>query len=251
VLKCDNLRVNLGGKEIVRGISFTLKTGQNLIILGENGVGKSTLAKAFCSLIDHRGDISLFGQDIKTLRPKERAKLINYVPPKLSVYDDDITLFEYVIGGYFAYKNKFEPYSTEEVDSVHAALRRFELQHLCDKRAQKLSSGEKQLASTLQAVIQNSRITVFDEPIANIDTARAGTLFGLLTDEATFQNKIVITHDLHFAFSLGFDILYLKDGVVDFIGPSAEFFEPQALKDRYGQAIGLSENGVFVNYEKI
>jgi iron complex transport system ATP-binding protein len=103
----------------------------------------------------------------------------------------------------------------------------------------------------MQAAVQDSAITIFDEPIANVDIARSQTLFDALLRDAIFKNKIVITHDLHFAFSLGFDVLYLKSGEIEFFGESGEFFGELSLKKRFGERIVKSLNGVYTNYAKI
>lgn len=251
MLKCDNLSVTLGQKEIIRDVSFWLENGQNLLILGENGAGKSTLAKALCSLISCDGNISLFGKNTKNISGREHAKLINYISPKLHIFEDDITLLDYVLDGFFVHKNKFEPYTKDEYEQAKRALESFGLSKLLRERVRFLSSGEKQLAMIAQASLQNSRITIFDEPIANIDTKRAVTLFDTLLHNGDFHSKIVITHDLHFAYSLGFDILYLKDGQVDFFGKSSDFFDTASIGTRFNGAVRLFEGGAAINYEKI
>lgn len=251
MLKCDNLSVTLGQKEIIKSVSFELKKGQNLLILGENGAGKSTLAKAICSLVKHSGDITIFGQKADDMSGKTKAKALNYIPPKLHPYDEEIALAEYAIDGFFVHKNKFEPYTKEEQKETDDALAKLGLLGLREAKLHALSSGEKQLAAIAQAMLQNAAITIFDEPLANIDTKRSVTLFDILTKGTEFGSKIVITHDLHFAYSLGFDILYLQDGKVDFFGKSTDFFAAEQLQKRFGSAVTVSENGVVISYAKI
>jgi iron complex transport system ATP-binding protein len=251
MLICDNLCINFGEKEVLKNISFTLSDGQNLLILGENGAGKSTLALAMSALLPSHGHISLSKQELSQIAPKERSKLINYVAPKLSSHDEDITLMDYLLMGHFGRKKKFEPYFEDEIVGAMELLQDFELASLSKKRLHTLSSGEKQTAMILQAALQNSRLTIFDEPIANIDTAKTQTLFSLLLRDKPFSQKIVITHDLHFAFSLGFDILYLSGGKVDFFGKNKEFFSRSELNSRFGNTIQKNEFGVFTNYAKL
>lgn len=250
MLVCDNLSVSFGDKEILKNVSFSLAKSQNLLILGENGAGKSTLAKALCSLTPSNS-ISLFERELSHIPPKERAALINYVPPKLESYDEDITLMEYLQMGYFSRKKKFEPTLPCETEAALGLLCGFGLEDLAHKRLQTLSSGEKQTAMILQAAIQNSAITIFDEPIANIDAVRTQTLFSLLSSDDVFLQKIVITHDLHFAFSLGFDVLFLKGGRREFFGSCEEFFDEDELKKRFGGSVQKCELGVVTNYAKL
>lgn len=247
MLHCDNLCVRLDDKEILKNVSFGLSEWQNLLILGENGAGKSTLARALCHLVPTHG-ITLFGRNASHIPAKERSALINYVPPKLESYDENLTMMEYLLMGYFGQKKKFEPYLQSEKNAALKLLERFNFGYLADKRLCTLSSGEKQTAMILQAVLQNSRITIFDEPVANIDTAKTQTLFSMLKSDELFSQKIVITHDLHFAFSLGFDILYLCGGEVSFFGSSSDFFDTSELGRRFGSSVQRCEIGVVTNY---
>ena len=79
---------------IIDNISLHVKN--HLSILGANGSGKSTFAKALCHLISYHGEIVIDGKNIQTLSPLELAKSITYIPAKLEVHDPYITVFEFV-----------------------------------------------------------------------------------------------------------------------------------------------------------
>jgi len=76
---------------ILTEINFHLKNDENLIILGSNGAGKSTLAKVACGIIDSNS-VKLFDKELNNLSAKQRAELINYIPPKLEIFDEYISL---------------------------------------------------------------------------------------------------------------------------------------------------------------
>ncbi len=81
---------------ILKDISFFLNEGENLIILGSNGAGKSTLAKVICNLIEN-DNVKLFNEKKSLLSMiKKRVELINYIPPKLEVFDEYITVYEFL-----------------------------------------------------------------------------------------------------------------------------------------------------------
>lgn len=248
-LICDNLSVDYGTKNILKNVSFTLKEEQNLLILGENGAGKSTLAYALCGLIKHTGNVSLFG--LLGANYKERAKLINYVAPKLADFDENITLLDYLLMGLFIYKKKFEPYSKKDINKALELLEMFNLQNLASQNLASLSSGEKQIAMILQSALQSAKLTIFDEPIANVDSEKSQILFNFLSSNEIFKNKIIITHDLHFAFSLGFDILYISNKRAEFFGSCQEFFNEDALLKRFGKNVKKCDIGILANYAKI
>ena len=83
------LEINNYNSTILHNITFSLEKDENLIILGENGAGKSTLAKVLSNLISN-DKVMLFGERIDKIADLKRAKLINYIPPKLSIFDESI-----------------------------------------------------------------------------------------------------------------------------------------------------------------
>ena len=89
------LEIKNYNSSILHEISFSLKENKNLIILGENGAGKSTLAKVLSNLITN-DKVELFGVNISKLDDLKRALYINYIPPKLSIFDEYITLREFL-----------------------------------------------------------------------------------------------------------------------------------------------------------
>jgi len=80
---------------ILKNIHLELKEGQNLIVLGSNGAGKSTLAKVLCGITPST-HVTLQGQSLNKIDKKTRTKLINYIPAKLEIFDEYITLNEYL-----------------------------------------------------------------------------------------------------------------------------------------------------------
>jgi len=228
------LRLNNYSNKILKNISFELRANQNLLILGSNGAGKSTLAKALCGIIP--SSVKLFGRPLLSYTSKERTKLINYVPAKLEIFDEYITLGEYL-----------------ELSRLHTLLdsknllRLLSLEHLKNKPCQQLSSGEQQLTMLATAVLHNAKITIFDEPTANLDPNKTQDVFSLLKS-GLFQSKIIITHDLTLAYRLGYDVLFIKEGEVDFFGSSEEFFSSSTLELYFGSSVKRVEEFLVVDF---
>ena len=217
--------------KILNNISFELKIAQNLIILGSNGAGKSTLAKLLCGIIPST-NVTLQGQNLNKIDKKIRTKLINYIPAKLEIFDEYISLDEYL--------NLSKLHSLLESKNM---LKLLEIEHLKNKPCQQLSSGEQQLTMLATAILHNAKITIFDEPTANLDPKKSRDVFYLLKSNL-FQSKIIITHDLNLAYRLGYDILYIKEGRVDFMDSSKKFFNESNLNDYFGTSVRLMEDGV-------
>lgn len=228
MLKLDNY-----SDHILKNITFNLSSNKNLIILGSNGAGKSTLAKVLCGITP--SSILLDSQPITSINHALRTKLINYIPAKLEIFDEYITLSEYL-----------DLSKLHTLLSTRNMLKLLELEHLKMKPCLKLSSGEQQLSMLASAILHNAKITIFDEPTANLDPKKSRDIYSLL-ESNLFQSKVIITHDLNLAFHLGYDILYIKEGKIDFWDTSKKFFHESNLNHYFGTSISKINNKIMVN----
>jgi len=226
VIKLKNFSHN-----ILNNISFELQHNQNLIILGSNGAGKSTLAKVLCGIIP--SPILIEGEPLKY--HTNRKKLINYIPPKMEIFDEYLTLEEYL-----------ELSKINTLLEVKNSLKLLEIEHLKSKPCKQLSSGEQQLTMLATALLHNAKVTIFDEPTANLDPQKSKNIFSILKSKL-FHQKIIITHDLNLAYRLGYNILYMKEGKIDFYDCSKSFFEEYNLHKYFGNSVKKVDNFIMVN----
>jgi len=228
------LQITNYSNEILKNISFKLKKNENLIILGSNGAGKSTLAKILCG-ITHSNSVKLNNKSINDFSSKERPRFINYIPAKLEIFDEYITLNEYL-----------------DLSRLHTLLESknmlkiLEINHLKEKPCRQLSSGEQQLTMLATAVLHNAQITIFDESTANLDPKKSRDIFSLLKSKL-FQSKIIITHDLNLAYKLGYDIMYIDKGKISFFDSSKKFFEERNLNFYFGTSVKRINDLIVVN----
>jgi len=228
------LQIKNHSDHILENISFELKVNENLIILGSNGAGKSTLAKILCG-ITSSSTVILNNQPLHKIKVKERTKYINYIPAKLEIFDEYISLEEYL--------NLSKLHTFLESKNL---LKLLEIEALKDKSSQQLSSGEQQLTMLASALLHNAQITIFDEPTANLDPQKSCEVFSLLKSRL-FQSKIIITHDLTLAYRLGYRVIFIKDGKIDFDGSSKAFFHASNLDHYFGSSVKKIENFIMVN----
>ena len=228
------IRINNFNNTILKDISFHLQEGENLLILGSNGAGKSTLAKLLCGII-YSENIELFSNKLHTLNAKQRAKLINYIPPKLEIFDEYISLKEYL--------EISKLYSDSSVNEVLALL---DLQELQDKSCKTLSSGEQQLTMLASSILHNAFITIYDEPTANLDPQKTLKVYNILSGNYV-QNRIIITHDLNLAYKLGYKILYVEDGKIVFFDTNKKFFEDENLEKFFSSSLKRVDDYFMVN----
>jgi iron complex transport system ATP-binding protein len=227
--------------QILNHVSFTLREGENLTILGNNGSGKTTLARALCHLIPSQ-NIFLEGRNMSEIEPHLRSQMINYVPSSLEIYDEYLSVTDYLD------LNCFESSDYRKREEILGVLG---IEHLKHASCQTLSSGESSLLLTAGAILHSAKYTILDEPTANLDQAKKVKLYRLLKDSSYFQNKIIITHDLNLAYKLGYDVLYLEEGSIRFFGSCGDFFDPVHLGSCFGNAVQNIGGNFVVNYDEI
>jgi len=232
MIKCANLNISFENKNILKNI--TLEVQNHLSILGANGSGKSSFAKALSGLIEYDGDITIDSQNIKTLTPNARAKLLSYIPTKLELYDTLITVEEFVLLGRFPYKESLFSYAKKDYDIVNEMLAFLGIAHLAKHTISELSSGEQQLTLIAQALAQQSKIIIFDEPTANLDPKNSQIIAEHIKALKKEHTIILITHDLHLAAFVDSQVLFIKDNSAKLY--DKEFFSDTMLEKLYGTA---------------
>ena len=230
------LEINNYNSTILHNITFSLKQNENLIILGENGAGKSTLAKVLSNLISNNS-VKLFGENIDKISDLKRAKLINYIPPKLSIFDEYVTLKE------FLELSSIDITDDKKIDEIISLLK---LEKLKNRYCKAFSSGEKQLLLLASSIIHDAQITIFDELTANLDISRLKEVYDIFNSDLLKQ-KIIITHNLDLAHALKYKILFIKDGKIEFFDEHDKFFKNENLQKFYNNTILKLENHLVVN----
>lgn len=219
---------------ILTNINFHLNDGENLVILGSNGAGKSTLAKILCG-ISHSQAVELFGKKLHLFSAKERSEFINYVPPKLEIFDEYLCVQEYL-----------ELSRLYSKLTINETLELLDLSTLENKPCITLSSGEGQLLLLASSLLHNAKLTIFDEPTANLDPKKMLKVAKILSSDK-IQSRIIITHDLNLAHKLGYKILYMSEGKIEFFDKNERFFEKSNLDKLFGTSIKQIEGYFVVN----
>jgi iron complex transport system ATP-binding protein len=230
------LEINNYTSSILKDISFHIKENENLIILGHNGAGKSTLAKVLSNLIENNS-VKIFNENLEDISDKQRATFINYIPPKFEIFDEYITLREFLELSCIDYVDN------EKIDKVIELLN---LKKLENKYCTTFSSGEKQLLLLGSSIMHNAKITIFDELTANLDISRIKEVFDIFKSNFLKQ-KIIITHNLDLAHALKYKILYMDSGKIEFFGENDEFFSNENLKKYYNNSITKINEHLVVN----
>ena len=232
MLVLKDLSLNYGKKKILKSVNLHLKALSSLTVLGANGSGKSSLAKAISGLIPFQGAVTINQEDTSKLSTAQRAKLCAYIPAKLESFDLQMSVREFVILGRFAHKARWSNYRPSDYEKVDATLEELELFELKEQALATLSSGEQQLVMIAQALVQETPLIIFDEPTAHLDPKNVVHFVRLFNQLKKNYTLVLITHDIHLAQALDQPILFIQDQKAELYEKG--FFKEETLLKHYG-----------------
>jgi iron complex transport system ATP-binding protein len=222
-LRIEAASVSLAGRQVLDTVSADLTPGRITAILGPNGAGKSSLIKAMAGLIVPRGGtVTLDGRDVARIEPRERARLIGYLPQD-GAAAWNIGAAELVALGRLPHRSPFAGAAAEDEAAVTRALAATETTGLAARAVGELSGGERARVLLARVLAGEPRWLLADEPLASLDPAHQldilDRLRGVARDGA---GVVIVLHDLGHAASVADDVLLLKEGRVAAFGPVAE-----------------------------
>lgn len=188
----------LSYKNAVKDVSFAVKRGDYVAIIGPNGGGKSTLVKLLLGLLQpSSGEIKLFGKKQKDYKDCQK---IGYVAQRASQIDKNfpITVYETVTLG-LAYKSSFfKRITTEEKEHIKTVMEKMGVWELKERHISELSGGQAQRVMIARALVGRPQILILDEPNTGVDTASQRAFYGLLRNLNQQDNITIlfVTHDL-------------------------------------------------------
>jgi len=194
ILKVEGLSVSYGDNPaIIEDLSFSLKKGERLAIVGKNGAGKSTLAKALCGFVPSQGKLTYKGQDISQDSIAERSERIGFVLQNPNQMISQTMIFDEVALGL-----RLRGIEEAEVEErVHEVLKTCGLYSFRKWPISALSFGQKKRVTIASILVLKPEIIILDEPTAGQD-------YKTYTDIMTFLDSlqkqghtiVMITHDM-------------------------------------------------------
>ena len=221
-----------GSPEVLTDVSFDIHPGKFLAILGNNGVGKSTLLKCFNHILKpDSGEVLLDGEDLLTLSSREVAKRVAFVSQ--SIPNTQMTVHDVVMLGRKPYMTW--GFTEEDHGIVHDAMDRLGLDAMRGRFLNQLSGGEKQKVMLARALAQQPKALLLDEPTSALDIQNQYQVLKMVRNICHKDNMIavVVIHDLNLALQFCDRFLLLKDGQVYRHGDYT-ILDSSALKDVYG-----------------
>lgn len=201
---------------MLRGINFTLKKEENVVVLGRSGSGKSVLIKCIVGLINvDSGILRVFGKNIPGLKHKELDRIrekIGFVFQGSALYDS-MTVKENLE---FPLRRHARDKTKKEMDKIiDEALDNVGLVHTKEKMPSELSGGMRKRIGLARSLILNPEIMLYDEPTTGLDPITAKEISNLMleTQERYHTSSIIISHDMNCTKLTADRMLVLIDGV--------------------------------------
>ncbi len=207
VLSVDNLRVKLEGREVLKGVNFSLKKGEKVFITGPNGAGKTTFLETLMGFVPFEGEILFKEEHLKN--EDDFALLRGRVGYVFQNPDDQ--LFAPTVEEELAFAPLVKGLKREKVkEIVERTLKEFEIEHLREKPTYKLSGGEKRIVSVACVVTMDPEVILLDEPTTGLDRNKWEKLVGFF--ERTGSSLVVVTHDQELMERLRWKKLVMENG---------------------------------------
>jgi cobalt/nickel transport system ATP-binding protein len=213
------------GQSALDGVSFTVREGERIALLGANGSGKSTLLKLLDGLYTPTsGQFRVFGQEVKNLESDTEASHRFHQRIGLVFQDPDVQLFSPTVGDDVAFGPLQLGLELREVrERVEAALQEMGILHLRDRAPFELSGGEKKRAAIASVLSLRPDVILLDEPTASLDPRTKWVLVNLIQElEDKGTTVVTATHELEVvpiiaqrAIVLGEDRRVMADGPAD------------------------------------
>ncbi len=229
VVEITHLKKSFGSNNVLEDVSLSLVKGENLVILGKSGSGKSVLIKCLIGLLTaDDGQINLFEKNIGELDETNlnvMRKRIGFLFQSAALYDS-MTVRENLM---FPLRELTDSSKQEKDNLVNEALTNVGLLEAIDKMPSELSGGMKKRIGLARALIMKPEILLYDEPTTGLDpiTAKEISYLILAIQKKYEAAAIIITHDVECAKITANRIMIIKDGLVKAQGTYQELFQSQ------------------------
>lgn len=223
-------------KDIFSDLSFHVKAGEIVSILGPNGIGKTTLLKCLMGLLPlGRGTIKISGKPLSSYTQKDLARHIAYVPQHFTSGGlSSISVLSTVLMGRMPHISR--GYDAADRQKAYGVLCEIGVERHALSQIDELSGGERQLVFIARAILQEASLILFDEPTSNLDMQRQLSVLRKIEQLAHQRNIAILMtmHDINLAGMFSTRILMLQDGQIFGCGAAEEMIREETIRHVYG-----------------
>ncbi len=219
ILDIKNLHKSFDDKKVIDGVDLSLYSGENLVVMGKSGSGKSVIMKCVVKLMDpDEGTITVFDTDVLRCSERELNAVrtrIGYLFQEGALYDS-MTIRENLL---FPVKrdSKLRKLGKKELNEIaESNLASVGLKDAIEKYPSELSGGMKKRAGLARTLMLSPEIIIYDEPTTGLDPYTAGAITDLILKIRELHNTaaVIITHDIQCAKKAGDRLVVLNEGKI-------------------------------------
>ena len=226
VIEIKNLKKSFGRQEVLKNMSLKLFQGENLVVMGKSGTGKSVLIQCIVGLLSaDGGKIKVFGQDVTALNKKELSTLrqkIGFLFQSGALYDS-MTVQQNLE---FPLRRSRKKLTEKQIeDKINEVLEHVGLADALYKMPSELSGGMRKRISLARTIVVDPMIMLYDEPTTGLDPVTSEEISTLILEvqKKYKTSSIIITHDINCARETANRLVMIDEGVVYKEGKLADF----------------------------
>lgn len=226
VIAIDKLEKSFGTQSVLKNVSLKLFNGENLVVLGRSGTGKSVLIKCIVGLLStDKGTIDVFGKNALNLKNEELGAMrekIGFLFQSGALYDS-MTVKENL--EFPLRRIRMNLSQKERDEKINEVLENVGLADALDKMPSQLSGGMRKRISLARTLVVDPMIMLYDEPTTGLDPITSTEISELILEvqEKYKTSSIIITHDIECALTTANRIIMLAEGEVYAEGTPEEF----------------------------
>jgi phospholipid/cholesterol/gamma-HCH transport system ATP-binding protein len=227
IIEVKNLKKGFGLQKVINNVSLQLFKGENLVVLGKSGSGKSVLIKCIVRLLTpDEGEINILGENMGSLNREalgEIRKKIGFLFQNGALYDS-MTVKQNLE---FPLRRMRKDLTTKEIDNkINEALEHVGLKGALNKMPSQLSGGMRKRISLARTIVADPLIILYDEPTTGLDPATSDEISVLINDiqKKYKTSSMIITHDIECARATADRLIMLYEGEIYMEG-ELELFE--------------------------
>ena len=246
MLEVNNISAGYGKRVILRDITFSVKEGEVLGIIGPNGSGKTTLLRAITKVIRPvQGEIVLKGKDVGRMNFREFAQTAAVVSQALP--GGFTTLEEFVLLGRMPYFKRFQFFEKEkDLEAARKAMVLTDTWRLKDRFLEEMSGGERQLSLVARALSQEPSLLFLDEPTSHLDITHQTYVLDLVRrlNKEFSLTVVMVLHDLNLAAEYCDRLILLREGRVHSTGYPKEVLTYQTIEEVYRTVVVVTDSPI-------
>jgi branched-chain amino acid transport system ATP-binding protein len=239
-LRLDGIQKNFGALQVASDISLSLPVGARTALIGPNGAGKTTFVNIVTgALAPSSGTIRYFGQDITAASQAERARAgllrtfqITRVFKTLTVADN-VRLA--VVQQRGQQRSAWRSADRDEIGEANVAstLALLQLQHIADRRVDRLAYGERRLVEIALALAGEPKVLLLDEPAAGVPKGESETIMRVVESLPSDLAILLVEHDMDLVFRFAREIVVLVAGAILTTGSPDQISRDPRVRDIY------------------